>query len=522
MSMLQALRRLDSAAAVFLGPHGAASQHAQQRGISRQALYRQADAALADLDADIADARLEDARQQIRALQQHLDHLQKRLEHALVVGPEQLAQFVACAQANGTSLSTARALLVVLLGEKAPSVPKLGRLAQSAGRQASATLAVLDSFARPKARQIAADEIFSGRRPVLMTVEQDSLCWLGGRLAPCRDGEEWAKEFAQLPAAQQVTRDGGQGMAKGVKAVNKERQKNKQAALADQDDHFHILHRARRAVRQVRSKAAKALHQAEEAQRKLDRVRRAGRHPKGLASAAHHWWQKAEQAFDRWSEQERCFERLRAALRLFTPQGQLNTRQRGEAEVAAALAGLSGPEWTRVKRRLVGPGAFTYLDRVHERLAALPVEPGLVRAALRAEGLRRQPEALRGSDASAAAARATLVVASVTLALAPEAGAEAVELVRGVLRGAWSSSSLVEGLNSVLRMQQARQKRLSQGLLDLKRLYWNTHVFVAGKRKRQAPYERLGLVLPKGSWWDLLQIPPEQLRRQLSALNPAA
>jgi hypothetical protein len=114
------------------------------------------------------------------------------------------------------------------------------------------------------------------------------------------------------------------------------------------------------------------------------------------------------------------------------------------------------------------------------------------------------------------------MVASATLALAQGAGAQAPALVRRVLRAAWSSSSLVEGLNSVLRMQQARQKRLSQGLLDLKRLYWNTHVFVAGKRKRQAPYARLGLVLPKVSWWGLLQIPPKQLRQQLSALNPAA
>ena len=37
--------------------------------------------------------------------------------------------------------------------------------------------------------------IFSGRRPILMMVEQDSLCWLGGRLADNRDGQTWAEEF---------------------------------------------------------------------------------------------------------------------------------------------------------------------------------------------------------------------------------------------------------------------------------------------------------------------------------------
>jgi hypothetical protein len=71
-------------------------------------------------------------------------------------------------------------------------------------------------------------------------------------------------------------------------------------------------------------------------------------------------------------------------------------------------------------------------------------------------------------------------------------------------------------------MPQARPKRLTPELLDLKRLYGNVHEFRAGKRKGTSPYGRLGLVLPQGGWWGLLKLPPEQLRQQLSALNPAA
>jgi REP element-mobilizing transposase RayT len=37
-----------------------------------------------------------------------------------------------------------------------------------------------------------------------------------------------------------------------------------------------------------------------------------------------------------------------------------------------------------------------------------------------------------------------------------------------------------------------------------------------------SPYGRRGLVLPNGSWWEILQMPPERLPQQLSALNPAA
>ena len=43
------------------------------------------------------------------------------------------------------------------------------------------------------------------------------------RLAQHRDGTPWAEEFAQLPALEQVTKDGGNGLAKGLEQVNARR-----------------------------------------------------------------------------------------------------------------------------------------------------------------------------------------------------------------------------------------------------------------------------------------------------------
>jgi hypothetical protein len=98
----------------------------------------------------------------------------------------------------------------------------------------------------------------------------------------------------------------------------------------------------------------------------------------------------------------------------------------------------------------------------------------------------------------------------------------ALALVRGVLAGVWRASSLVEGINSVLRMQQARHRKLTPGLLDLKRLYWNCHRFRTGKRRRRSPYELLGVPLPPVPWWELLQWPPDRLRAYLSAPPPVS
>ncbi len=521
MYSIPARQALASAAAVFHGRHGDVTTLARQRGVCRQALYREAHAARGALDAD-PDQQAAPLRQRLDEQQRQLDALRQQGTGAVAVDADKQAEFVATAQALGVSLSAAHALLRVLLGDRTPSRPTLGRRAQAAARRAEAALAVLDDFSRPRARQVAADEIFAGRRPILMTVEQDSLCWLGARRADSRGGAEWARELGRLPALEQLTRDGGLGLRKGLQAVNARRRAAGRPEVADQEDHFHLLHRARRALGEVRQKAVRAFRKAEAAQRAFDRDAWRGLRRSPMRSrVAKQRWRQAEQEFDRWSAQERAFERLRAVLRLFTPEGELNTRARAEALVRQALSELTGPEWARARRRLAAPETFTFLGRAHQRLAALPLAAGVKEAVVQAEGLRRQPEALRGAGPRAGALRGVALAAGLVLSLWEEAGRQAVPAVRGVLGQVWRASSLVEGLNSVLRMQQARQRRLTAGMLALKRLHWNLHVFAAGRRKGHSPYGRLGVVLPRGSWWDLLQMPPEQLRQQLSALNPS-
>jgi hypothetical protein len=522
MSIVAAAPRIASAATVFFGPQGAVTRHAASRGVPRQTLYREADSVIRALDPRPHQQELARLRQQLADLLAQCAQLQRRLVAAVVVDRDKQAEFAATGQARGVSLAVVRVLLGVILGTATPSQAKLGRFSRAAGRRAGALLTVLDRHSGGRARQVAADEIFSGRRPILMTIEPASLCWLGGRLADNRNGKTWAEEFRGLTVAEQVTADGGQGLRKGVALVSAERQQAGGAPLYDQRDHFHIMHRARRARRGVRYQATQALQQAEKAQAAYDHAGRMGvaRSP-GQGRRLKQAWAKAEQAMDRWTAQEVADGRLQAALPLVTPDGVLNTRARAEAEVQAVLTGQTGADWARA-RRLLTPEAFTFLDRVHGQLAALPIPAELRQAAVRAEALRRRPEARRGDTSAAAAARGALLVARVTLTLAQQAGDQALALVREVLDGAWRSSSLVEGVNSVLRMHQRRQKRLTQGLLDIQRLYWNGHAFRAGKRKGWSPYRRLGLVLPMGGWWALLKLTPEQLQQQLSALNPAA
>jgi hypothetical protein len=73
--------------------------------------------------------------------------------------------------------------------------------------------------------------------------------------------------------------------------------------------------------------------------------------------------------------------------------------------------------------------------------------------------------------------------------------------------------------NGVARMQQSRHRKMTQELLDLKRLYWNLRQFRIGRRKGQTPYGLLGLNVPDLSFWEFLKLTPGELREKLSALG---
>ena len=522
MTTLSFPQRIACAAATLFGRYGAVTRIAEEHGLCRQSVYRQTDAVRDDLDAQ--SRRQETLRlcQQLEQTEARCAGLQRRLDDAVVLDQDRQAEFASVAQAEGVSLPVTRRLLRVVLRKRTPSVAKLGRWTKAAAQRSAPLLQVLDEYTRPRVRQAAPDEIFVRRKPILMVVEPNSLCWVSGRLVPRRDGVTWAEEFKQLPALEQATKDGGSGLAKGLALANAQRQQQGRPPAAEQDDQFHVLREGQQALRISAGQANRAVDRAWKADKKEKRRRR-GLHPGkgyGRGSAVALRWRQAEAAYDHWCAQEQAWQQVKSAFTLFDAAGQLQTRAQAEATVAAALPVLTGKHWNKTRAALRRPQLWTYLDRTHEQLAALPVSAGLRQAALRVEGARRRPGAAAEEGAAAAALRGMVLVASVVLSLAGAEGTAALAAVREVLAGVWRASSSVEGINSVLRMQQSRHRRLTQGLLDLKRLYWNCHEFRTGKRKGQSPYSRLGVLLPELSWWEILKLPPEKLRQLLPPPPP--
>jgi hypothetical protein len=346
-----------------------------------------------------------------------------------------------------------------------------------------------------------------------MVVEPASLCWMAGRMVTARDGATWAEEFARLPALKAVVRDDGTGLGKGVKL---ERARRRAADLPDLDDTldvFHTLREGGRALRKTWSAATRALENAEAAQKGFDRRGRQGQSRQGHGAPMNRLWRRAERLWDQATAAETAWRQASSAFEFFTPGGRLNDRAQAAAVVAAAVPHLSGAAWAKTRRLLLRRESFTFLDQVHERLAELGLGPDLLSALLDLEGLRRQPWRL------SAATQAWASVRMVQLTKACSDWRDEAGRVRAVLRGVWRASSLVECVNSVARMQQARHRKMTQGLLDLKRLYWNLRRFRIGRRKGQTPYGLLGLSLPDLSFWEFLKLTPEELREKLSAMG---
>jgi hypothetical protein len=249
---------------------------------------------------------------------------------------------------------------------------------------------------------------------------------------------------------------------------------------------------------------------------------RQGRKKSGPVKRARLAWVQAERAFTSAERREAAWKRAVAALELFRPDGQPNERAWAEAEIAAAVRELPGERWAKACRMLQDPRALTFLDRLGEALAR--AEPrAAVRGAVVELWRLRQGERRPGGPRppGAVGVLAAAVQAQVCRQLAADWQAAAARVAR-VLERAVRASSVVECMNSVVRMHQARHRTLTQGLLDWKRLYWNCRGFAEGKRRGHCPYQHLGLRLPTYDAWALLQMDPAELAQQLSTAKLAA
>jgi len=326
-----------------------------------------------------------------------------------------------------------------------------------------------------------------------------------------RSAASWHERLAPYGALEFAISDAAKGIASGLdRAAEQRRAAGDPTPLIQGLDLFHTAREARGVLTRAWQGAEAAWVQAEAADARVAGSKRQGLDARGVAKAAAAAWRRAVRALEGVETQESAWRRAREALDLFDAEGRLNDRTRAGAEIAAALTGLDGVEWKAVRNFLRDPRSVAFLDRMHERLAEAEPRPEWREAmAWRWWGRHGRP----GRSADPRLELIRVVGWGRPLGQA-EQGLYA--RVSEVLGSTVRASSAVECMNSVLRMQQSTHKRMTQAMLDLKRLYWNCHRLKSGRRKDACPYEHLGLPLPSFDFWELLQIDPDRLTQELS------
>jgi hypothetical protein len=330
-----------------------------------------------------------------------------------------------------------------------------------------------------------------------------------------RKADTWAEQLERFDRLEFAVSDAAKGITKAVAGIAGARRNDPEAPALEQGlDLFHTAREARRVLGRSWRRAEAAWERAEAAESRVAESRRQGIDARGVAQAARAAWDRAIGSLEQAERLESAWGRCRAAREVFRPDGHLNDRTQARAEITAAVLDLTGPDWSQVRNFLNDDRSLSFLDRMHRRLES--AEP---RSDWReAMGWRWW---LRHHHPSSSNQRIGMVRAVGRDRVLDDPERTCSEAVAAVLDSTVRASSAVECMNSVLRMQQSRHKRMTQPMLDLKRLYWNSHVLGSGPRKDACPYQHLGLPLTSFDFWELLQADPERLTQELSGQQDA-
>src|SRR5499427_3090522 len=514
---------ISNAAAVLSGAWGAVTRRAQQSGYSRTAVYMHAQRVVHAVASEQASGISYDALwQENERLKAENEALWQAWAEAEALSEAKQRNFAGSGCAMGLSLSQIITLFAIVLPLGAvPSRAMVGRWVQAAAAQAGRLLVVLDLACQARVRVLCLDEIFLHRTPVLMAIEPHSMAWMAGQRGPDRRGERWREVILHWPCLEHVITDGGQGLARGVTLASAARCAPGEAAetVATQAitmglDVLHTHRELERVLQRQWKHAERQLDTASQADAKVQRYRRQGREPRGVSGVAGRAWRKAERLLDQAGNAQEAVQQIAAALSWFDATGRLYCRQTAQAQLDAACQQLQGDCWRKAKRLLSDERTLNHLDQLHAHLTAAVSDSAVRDALTRLWYIHDQMR--QAQDDTYLRLRQLVVIEQVLCERLCPQWQSAYKRVDELLRYAVRASSAVECVNSVVRMQQGRHRHVSQGLLDLKRLYWNCRVFREGKRKGKSPYALLGLHLPSSDWWQLLQMAPEELEQTLS------
>lgn len=343
-------------------------------------------------------------------------------------------------------------------------------------------------------RQLAADELFAGRTPILGCVEPRSMAVPVLQRGPDRSGETWKKVFARFPNLSQVASDQGTGILAGGAALG----------LLMQGDPFHSLTELGKCITRIETEAYRRIAEEYKTRAILEEQQRLGR---GTKRATQHYRkarQLAAKAIDRFDRACKARPLLEDALDPFDGQGRwLSFAASAEmiSEGLAILQDIEAPHRKKIANAFNSDRMLTFKAVIEVQIECAEDRPSCLSME---ELIETAWTATRPCPSDPMAAVRWGVAQALDRALARECPSWLAHRARiqDALQNLFRGSSWAESINSRIRVDQQVVRHLGNKFLALLALAHNATPFRGGKRRGNSPLEILGIALPAESWID--------------------
>ncbi len=344
---------------------------------------------------------------------------------------------------------------------------------------------------------IAIDEVFCKNQPVLAGIDLDSGFVSSLSLENFRNGETWQKVLEQAKTQgmepQHIVKDGGTGMAKGVKDTY---------PLAEQrDDVFHALYITSKAVSKVEKRAYRLINdEAKQQKIMLKTEKTTSEIQDELRQALQEVSEKCNKAIERYAHGEQALKQLHHALlsvhtekeiKLMSPDAAQSILTQSVNLLEKARHPECDDAARYIRNRLTGLTLAT-ADFYQKQLLLCQEYPEDM-VALSCYFFEYKRTLKKMSPQIKEAAKHTMLAAyqSIRCHLKDEKTDELMLKVERLLDKRHRASSAIEGFNALLRPYMYVRKGVSQGFLDLFQAWHNLRTRRSGKHQGTSAYEVL-------------------------------
>lgn len=368
-------------------------------------------------------------------------------------------------------------------------------------------------------KNMAIDEIFCGKDVILTGVDLISMALVIHKAASSRDHKIWQETLSAFSNLETVSSDRASGIIKALKPIS---------SINHQFDLFHFKRDVHKKLRYLEGQAYKKIDLEYRAQAKLCKANRLE-----YISEYEKHKQEAMQAIHRFDQAEKAIEIIDNALDIFDDEGNfcnvtknLNSLRHG-ADLLEKVS--SDKKIQNLVAQIRDPRLGLYLKKLQDRILNIDIryKPGTqsmprqkilgtiasawywkqqksapVSSCIVGKQNRRAVREQKEKELLLKQMAVNFQLLQIQTALANFD--EVSQQVTFALNNVFRSSSMVEAINSHLRLYQQVKKNLSKNFLSLIALYWNMHPFSDGKRKNKSPFQILGIQGANDNWLDFL------------------